>query len=59
LADASEVFGMSGAYQGAKQGSALNNFVLNMSMELNAVGIVLLDEIEKASRNRRVSSGRF
>ena len=51
LTDASEVFGMSGAYQGAKQGSALNNFVLNMSIEPNAVGIVLLDEIEKASQS--------
>jgi len=32
LKDASEIFGMSGAYQGAKQGSALNNFVLKMSL---------------------------
>ncbi|CAB9498151.1 protein ClpB [Seminavis robusta] len=50
LTDASEVFGRSGAYQGAQQGSALNNFVLKMSLEPQAVGIVLLDEIEKASQ---------
>lgn len=73
LTDASEVFGMSGAYQGAKQGSALNNFVLKMSLEEDAIGIVLLDELEKASQgvihalyqvidkgewtNKRLSSG--
>jgi ATP-dependent Clp protease ATP-binding subunit ClpA len=50
LSDAHEIFGMSGAYQGAYEGSALNNFVLRMSQEPDAIGIVLLDEIEKASR---------
>jgi len=50
LTDASEIFGKSGAYQGAQQGSALNNFVLKMSLEPHAIGIVLLDEIEKASQ---------
>lgn len=50
LTDASEIFGKSGAYQGAQQGSALNNFVLKMSLEPQAVGIVLLDEIEKANQ---------
>lgn len=50
LSDASELFGMSGAYQGAKEGSVLNNFVLRMSSEPDAIGIVLLDEIEKASQ---------
>mmetsp|Transcript_46033 Transcript_46033/g.112405 ORF Transcript_46033/g.112405 Transcript_46033/m.112405 type:complete len:659 (+) Transcript_46033:559-2535(+) len=51
LTNASEVFGLSGAYQGARHGSALNNFVLKMSMEPQAIGIVLLDEIEKASQD--------
>jgi ATP-dependent Clp protease ATP-binding subunit ClpA len=51
LSNAGEIFGMSGAYRGAEQGSALNNFVLRMSLELQAVGIVLLDEIEKASQD--------
>jgi ATP-dependent Clp protease ATP-binding subunit ClpA len=50
LTDKNEVFGMSGAYQGAYEGSALNNFVLRMSQEPDTLGIVLLDEIEKASR---------
>lgn len=50
LSDAHEIFGMSGAYQGAYEGSALNNFVLRMSLDPGALGIVLLDEIEKASR---------
>jgi ATP-dependent Clp protease ATP-binding subunit ClpA len=50
LTDENEVFGMSGAYQGAYEGSALNNFVVRMSQEPEALGIVLLDEIEKASR---------
>jgi hypothetical protein len=45
-----EVFGMSGAYQGAYEGSALNNFILRMSLEPASLGIVLLDEIEKAGR---------
>lgn len=33
LSDADEVFGMSGAYQGAYEGSALNNFIVQMSTE--------------------------
>lgn len=48
LRNANEIFGMSGAYQGAQQGSALNNFVLNLSANPDAFGIILLDEIEKA-----------
>lgn len=51
LTDATEIFGKAGAYQGAQQGSALNNFVLKMSLEPKAIGIVLLDEIEKSSRD--------
>lgn len=49
LSDAHELFGMAGAYQGAKQGSALNNFVLKMS-RTDQVGVVLMDEIEKADQ---------
>jgi ATP-dependent Clp protease ATP-binding subunit ClpA len=44
------MFGMSGAYQGAYKGSDLNNFILRMSLEPDALGIVLLDEIEKAKQ---------
>jgi len=51
LSDANELFGMSGPYQGAKEGSALNNFVLCMSAEPDALGIVLLDEIEKSDQS--------
>lgn len=51
LTDDSEIFGKSGAYQGAYRGSALNNFVLKMSQQSQAIGIVLLDEIEKAEQN--------
>ena len=51
LTHAREVYGLSGAFQGAKEGSALNNFVLPMSVEKQAVGIVLLDEIEKAAQD--------
>lgn len=51
LTTSHEVFGMSGAYYGSKEGSALNNFVLRMSMRPDAVGIVLLDEIEKADED--------
>jgi len=50
LSDDKEIFGMSGPYQGAVQGSALNNFVLRLSCEPHSLGIVLLDEIEKASQ---------
>jgi len=46
--NANEIFGMSGAYHGSKQGSALNNFVVRMSSEPRSIGVVLLDEIEKA-----------
>jgi ATP-dependent Clp protease ATP-binding subunit ClpA len=41
---------MAGAYQGASEWSALNNFVLRMSFQPEALGIVLLDEIEKADQ---------
>ena len=51
LTHANEVFGMSGAYQGAYEGSALNNFILRMSQTPDSLGIVLLDEIEKAERD--------
>jgi DNA polymerase III delta prime subunit len=50
VSDDKELFGMSGPYQGASEGSALNNFVLRLSCEPDAMGIVLLDEIEKASQ---------
>jgi len=50
LSNTSEVFGMSGAYQGAEEGSALNNFVQRLSLEPDSLGIVLLDEIEKTSQ---------
>jgi hypothetical protein len=50
LTAANEVFGMSGAYQGSQEGSALKNFVLLMSGQDDAIGIVLLDEIEKAGQ---------
>ena len=45
-----EVFGGSGAYQGSKEGSQLNNFIVRMAQDPDARGIVLLDEIEKAER---------
>jgi len=51
LSDGNEVFGMPGAYQGAYEGSALNNFVLRLSTEPESIGIILLDEIEKASQD--------
>ena len=51
LTTAHEVFGMSGAYYGSKEGSALNNFVLRMSKRPESIGIVLLDEIEKAGED--------
>lgn len=50
LMDDAEIFGKSEYWQGAEQGSALNNFVLLMSQEPQSIGIVLLDEIEKASK---------
>jgi DNA polymerase III delta prime subunit len=50
ITDDKELFGMSGAFFGSEEGSALNNFVLRMSREPEARGIVLLDEIEKAER---------
>lgn len=49
LTHSEEVFGSAGSYQGAYEGSALNNFVFRMDQEPDARGIVLLDEIEKAS----------
>lgn len=45
-----ELFGMSGPYQGAREGSALNNFIKKMAGE-KIIGVVLLDEIEKADRS--------
>lgn len=42
---------MSGAFIGSHQGSALNNFVTMMSMNPDAIGIVLFDEIEKAGQD--------
>mmetsp|Transcript_45479 Transcript_45479/g.67564 ORF Transcript_45479/g.67564 Transcript_45479/m.67564 type:complete len:621 (-) Transcript_45479:249-2111(-) len=50
LSDASEVFGKAGAYQGSREGSHLNNFIVRMAEEPDSFGIVLLDEIEKADR---------
>jgi len=53
LSDAAEIFGKSGYWQGAEQGSSLNNFVHRMSIEDNrdSIGVVLLDEIENADRD--------
>ena len=48
LSSHTEVFGKSRAYQGAEQGSTLNDFILSMSSKPDAIGVVLLDEIEKA-----------
>jgi ATP-dependent Clp protease ATP-binding subunit ClpA len=42
---AAEIFGLSGPFQGAEQGSPLNNW---LGRHDNRVGVVLLDEIEKA-----------
>lgn len=42
---------MSGAYRGSYQGSALNNFVIRISQDRDAYGVVLLDEIEKADKS--------
>jgi len=50
LSDASELFGKAGAYQGAQKGSAFNNFIVRMS-QTDKVGVVLLDEIEKARQD--------
>ena len=50
LSNAHELFGMSGAYYGSEAGSALNNFIVKMSTEPQSIGIVLLDEVEKAER---------
>ncbi|KAL3918135.1 MAG: hypothetical protein SGILL_004378, partial [Bacillariaceae sp.] len=51
LTYAEEIFGLSGSYRGAEQGSALNNFILRKSQDRGSLGIVLLDEIEKASQD--------
>jgi AAA domain (Cdc48 subfamily) len=48
---ANELFGMSGAYQGSEEGSALNNFVLRLSQDPMTLGVVLLDKIEKADKS--------
>lgn len=45
-----ELFGVVGACQGAREGSSLNDFVLRISQEPNKIGVVLLDEIDKAKR---------
>ncbi len=37
-------------YQGADKGSAFNNFVVKMA-QTGKVGVVLLDEIEKAKKD--------
>ena len=50
LSDENEIFGMSGAYVGSTQGSALNNFIVGKSKDPQSLGIVLLDEIEKADK---------
>jgi ATP-dependent Clp protease ATP-binding subunit ClpA len=50
LRDSNEMFGMSGAYRGSYQGSALNNFVVGIAQDSSAFGVVLLDEIEKADK---------
>jgi ATP-dependent Clp protease ATP-binding subunit ClpA len=44
------MFGMSGAYRGSYQGSALNNFVVRIAQDSGTFGVVLLDEIEKADK---------
>jgi hypothetical protein len=49
ITDKNEFFGMSGAYQGAHEGSTLNNFVVKIGQEPNKIGVVLLDEIDKAT----------
>lgn len=46
-----ELFGYAGAYQGSKEGSALNNFISRMASNTNSIGVVLLDEIEKADKS--------
>lgn len=51
LSDANEVFGMSGAYKGSEEGSALNNYIVRRSNEPDTIGVVLLDEIEKADQD--------
>lgn len=56
LRDADELFGMSGPYQGSNEGSSLNNFIVRMSQS-NKIGVVLLDEIDKARSN--VHSGLY
>lgn len=48
---AEEIFGLAGAYVGSHEGSALNNFVRSIAQERNKIGVVLLDEIDKAAEN--------
>ena len=50
LTDETQMFGSSGSYQGAEEGSALNNFIVRKSQDPESLGIVLLDEIEKAQK---------
>eukprot|EP00397_Hematodinium_sp_SG-2012_P011632 GEMP01011777.1.p1 GENE.GEMP01011777.1~~GEMP01011777.1.p1 ORF type:complete len:508 (+),score=122.62 GEMP01011777.1:52-1575(+) len=47
LKNCSEIMGLSGPYQGAKEGSKLNNFIVAHDKKL---GVVLLDEVEKAEK---------
>lgn len=51
LTDGRELFGMSGAFFGSTEGSALNNFICRITSEPESIGVVLLDEIEKAERS--------
>lgn len=45
-----EFFGLSGAYEGSRQGSALNNFIVRMSGETEKIGVVVLDEFDKVEK---------
>lgn len=47
---ASEIFGLGGAFQGARAGSALNNFLKKRD---NQIGVVVFDELEKAEKEVR------
>mmetsp|Transcript_14116 Transcript_14116/g.38993 ORF Transcript_14116/g.38993 Transcript_14116/m.38993 type:complete len:531 (-) Transcript_14116:1667-3259(-) len=47
LSTAAEVFGLSGAFQGAQEGSSLNNFMLWLSHNPDKIGVILLDEFDK------------
>lgn len=47
MRESTEVFGLSCAYRGSQEGSALNNFVTRMTRKPNKIGVVLLDEFDK------------